>query len=41
MRYLFDPLGKFRWRTTGYLWLTIFFGRLAAWYLIEERWGRA
>lgn len=43
MIWIFDPLHwlprPHRW--WGYLWLTVFFGRLAAWYGIEQRWGKA
>jgi hypothetical protein len=41
MHRLFDPLGRRDWRLVGYVWLTVFFGRLALWYWIEDRWGRA
>jgi len=39
MHHVCDPLGKYPWRTVGYVFLSVFFTRLAIWYLIVDRWG--
>lgn len=41
MHRFMDPLGRKRWRVAGYAWLAVFFARLALWYWIEDRFGRA
>lgn len=43
MIWFFDPLHRTprQWRAVSYLWLAIFFARLACWYGIEQRWGQA
>lgn len=43
MIWIADPLHRLsrRWRLTLYLYLAIWFARLAVWYAIEDRWGKA